>query len=207
MVLGMITDDLDKALYPLGLQRLGDCADGMDTITLIGPDEPRFWEVFCRSPEYRDNRPDPMDRWSKRVLTQIARTHQAEPVFPFGGPPFAPFFPWAVNSKQNWASPIGFLVHAEAGLFVSFRGALRSAGPTAPPALSKPCDSCKQPCTTACPVHAFADGYDVETCKAHVTSAAGQDCRTGGCLARRACPVGQGNRVSAQAAFHMESFL
>lgn len=207
MVMQMISDDLDKALHPLGLRRLGACADGTDTITLIGPDEPRFWDIFCNSPEYHDGHTDPLDRWSKRVLTQISEAFQAEPLFPFGGPPFAPFFTWAVNSGQSWGSPIGFLVHAEAGLFVSFRGALRSAGMARTTTVSKPCDSCAQPCVTACPVDAFVDGYDVGACKTHVKSDAGQDCRTGGCLARRACPIGQGNRFPAQAAFHMESFL
>lgn len=198
---------LDDFLREYGLRALGDCPDGGDTITLIGPDEPRFWGIFTASPEYRDGAPDPLDRWSRRVLTDIADEMEAEPLFPFGGPPYAPFFTWAVQSGRFWASPIGFLVHDAAGLFVSFRGALRRKGQTEPTAAEKPCTTCAQPCATACPVSAFDDGYDVAACKAHVMSAAGADCRTGGCLARRACPVGEGLRLPAQAAFHMEAFL
>lgn len=191
----------------MGLQHLGDCADGTSTISLIGPDEPRFWPIFEASTEYLDGARDPLDRWSKRVIGKIAQDLDAEALFPFGGPPYAPFFTWATASGRFWASPIDFLVHDEAGLFVSFRGALRWTKPAQDSTALQPCLTCPQPCKTACPVDAFDDGYDVAACKAHVTSDAGLACRTGGCLARRACPVGQGVRLSAQAAFHMEAFL
>jgi hypothetical protein len=53
-----------------------------------------------------------------------------------------------------------------------------------------------------------ADGYDVAACAAHLKSAAGADCMTGGCLARRACPVGAEHRHAPdQAAFTMRAFL
>lgn len=204
----METDDLDIALHPFGLRQMGDFPEGARTTTLIGPDEPRFWPIFCQSAEYTDGKAHPMDRWSRRIITQIATTMNAEPVFPFGGPPYEPFYTWAVQSGRFWPSPIGFLVHDEAGLFASFRGAIRWQ--TTPKAVhsTKPCNTCNDtPCLSACPVGAFDDGYDVAACKAHVISDAGAQCRTAGCLARRACPVGQGNRLPAQAAFHMEAFL
>jgi hypothetical protein len=198
---------LETHLAPLGLRRLGDCPDGDMTISLIGPDEPRFWTIFTASPEYQDDAPAPMDRWSKRVITDIATTLDAQALFPFGGPPFAPFFTWAKTSGRFWASPIGFLVHDDAGLFTSFRGALRWSKPALIGTGAKPCDTCAQPCATACPVGAFDDGYDVAACKAHVASDAGIACRTRGCLARSSCPVGKGTRLPAQSAFHMEAFL
>ena len=68
----MATDRLAPLLAPLGLRGLGDCRDGDDTITLIGPDEPRFWAIFTQSDEYRDGAPDPMDRWSRRVISAVA---------------------------------------------------------------------------------------------------------------------------------------
>ncbi|EBA11946.1 hypothetical protein [Roseobacter sp. CCS2] len=203
----MTRDDLSNALFPFGLQPLGDCPDGADTITLIGPDEPRFWPIFCESPEYGDGGPDPMDRWSFRVITGVADTLNADPLFPFGGPPYAPFFTWATQTGRFWASPIGFLVHDETGLFASFRGALRWQTSPDIGGNPQPCLTCAKPCATACPVGAFDNSYDVAACKAHVASPAGTACRTAGCLARRACPVGQGTRLPAQAAFHMEAFL
>jgi len=203
-----MTDPLTLLLAPLGLRRLGDCPDAGDTTTtLIGPDEPAFWRVFQSSGEYQSGQPDPMDRWSRRVIGKVAAQLNAEALFPFGGPHFAPFFTWAKASGRFWASPIGFLVHDEAGLLVSFRGAIRWTRPAESPVATRPCVTCAQPCADACPVGAFNDGYDVAACKAHVLSAAGTDCRSGGCIARRACPVGKGNRLPAQAAFHMEAFL
>jgi len=199
--------NIAAVLRPLGLQHLGDCADGTSTISLIGPDEPRFWPIFTASTEYQDGRDNPLDRWSQRVIGKVAQDCGAEALFPFGGPPYAPFFTWAKRSGRFWASPIDFLVHDEAGLFVSFRGALRWAVPAQEGKVPQPCMTCAQPCKTACPVGAFDDGYNVADCKAHVTSDAGHDCRANGCLARRACPVGQGVRLPEQAAFHMEAFL
>ena len=203
----MTCDVLSDALFPLGLQRLGDCPDGAETITLIGPDEPRFWPHFCNSPEYLDGEPEPMDRWSRRVIGDVAAALNAEPLFPFGGPPFAPFFTWAIQTGRFWPSPIGFLVHDQAGLFASFRGAIRWRTEPLPTTTEQQCTTCAKPCATACPVGAFDDGYDVTACRTHVASDAGTTCRTKGCLARSACPVGQGTRLPAQAAFHMEAFL
>ena len=36
------------------------------TILLIGPEEPYFWDVFKKSREYKDNKENPLDRWSKK---------------------------------------------------------------------------------------------------------------------------------------------
>lgn len=203
-----MADALDNALAPLGLRALGDCPDEGSTITLIGPDEPAFWGIFHESPEYHDGAPDPLDRWSARVLGAVAKELGAEALFPFGGPPYAPFFTWAKQTGRFWASPIDFLVHDETGLFVSFRGAIRWQAEPQPGTGPNPCPTCMgQPCASACPVGAFDNGYDVAACKAHVASDAGTTCRSSGCLARRACPVGQGTRLPAQAAFHMEAFL
>ncbi|SFR96934.1 ferredoxin [Yoonia litorea] len=198
---------LSSLLDPLGLRVLGELSEDQNTITLLGPDEPAFWAIFTQSTEYQDGAPDPMDRWSLRVIGDLAETLGAEPLFPFGGPPYAPFYSWAVASGRFWPSPIGFLVHDDAGLFASFRGALRWNQPVSAGETTQPCQQCHAPCKTACPVDAFADGYDVDACKAYVRSSEGRDCRINGCLARRACPVGAGKRLAAQSAFHMEAFL
>ena len=205
---------MQQDLSGTGLRVLGQCAagpaDGLagpSAVVLLGPDEPAFWPVFAASPEARDGAPDPLDRWSQRVIDGVANDCGAEAIYPFGGPPFLPFQTFATRSGQAWASPIRFLVHADLGLWVSFRGALVFAGGTGPLApAERPCDACSAPCATACPVDAFADGYDVAACKRHINSPAGADCIARGCRARRACPVGAGLRMPAQAAFHMEAF-
>lgn len=205
---------LTSALATEALIPLGHCpvepADniGTGTIVLVGPDEPRFWATFTASPEYQDGAANPLDRWSRRVVSDIAQAQDAAPLFPFGGPPYLPFYTWALRTGRFWASPIGFLVHDQAGLFASFRGAILLTEEIAASPSAKPCNNCSdQPCALACPVEAFADGYDVTACKTHLASASGTDCMTQGCRARRACPIGQGNRLPAQAAFHMDAFL
>ena len=196
-----------------GLRVLGTCAgsraDGLardGLVVLLGPDEPGFWGVFSASAEAQDGARDPLDRWSRRVIGALADTCGGDAIFPFGGPPYLPFQTFATRSGLSWPSPIRFLVHADTGLWVSFRGALVIDGAAPSVAASRPCDTCAAPCTTACPVDAFADGYDVAACKAHINSPTGTDCINLGCRARRACPVGAGLRLPAQAAFHMEAF-
>jgi ferredoxin len=178
------------------------------TLFLLGPG-PDFWHHFAQSPEMRDGHPDPLDRWSRRVVTRIAEVVGARPLFPFGEPPFHPFFSWATRTGRIWQSPVNFLVHAEQGLWVSFRGALAFEGMLdLPPTMERPCDSCPdQPCRTACPVSALTpEGYDVAACKDYLRD--GAECMDTGCAVRAACPVSQSfARDPRQSAFHMKAFL
>ncbi len=180
------------------------------TIILLGPKEPGFWAHFTASAEYQDGQRDPIDRWSMRVISQIANEIGAEPRFPFAGPPYHPFIAWAKATGRTWDSPAGMLVHDVAGLFVSFRGALRLRRKLAfPPAATKPCDNClAQPCLSACPVGALGrDGYDVNACHGYLGTPAGLDCMSNGCKARRACPVSQSyGRLAEQSSHHMRYF-
>ena len=193
------------------LSVMGGLHEAGGTLMLLGPGR-GFWDHFRTSPEMRDGAPDPVDRWSVRVIGAMAATLGAEAVFPFGGPPYQPFLRWAMQTGRAWQSPAGMLVHDEAGLMVSYRGALHWPGQIAlpaPPAAS-PCATCvDKPCMSACPVDALSaeTGYDVAACHGYLDTDAGQDCMTGGCLARRACPVSQRfDRDPAQSALHMRSF-
>ena len=185
--------------------------EGCKTLLLFGPDEPGFWAQFTASQEYADPAPDPLDRWSKRVLSALAAAWGGQAVFPYDGPPYAPFLRWATRSDRCWPSPVGLLVHAQAGLMISFRGAVALPDQLPLPDVeTRPCDACTAPCVTACPVRAMGrdQAYDVAACRAHVSSAAGRDCRNGGCQVRRACPVSVTlERAPEQAAFHMAAFL
>lgn len=200
-----------EALSVSGHVALSDADEvpGAATLLLLSPREPEFWPVFTASPEYGDGAPDPLDRWSNRVITPLAERFGGQALFPFGGPPWHPFIGWALRSGRAWHAPVGLLVHQEAGLFISYRGAIalpdRHDLPRA--AAVRPCETCAQPCRTACPVSAFeGDGYDVAACKGWLDRPEGAACRTGGCLVRRACPVGAGARDPAQSAFHMTAF-
>ena len=185
--------------------------EGTGTILLLGPDEPAFWEVFTNGAEYADGRPDPLNRWSERVVGQIAELFGGTALYPFGGPPWPPFMRFGEAAADLHASPVGLIVHPEAGLWASFRGALALPMRIELPApRPSPCPTCEgQPCRTACPVEALTpEGYDVPACQAYVLSPEGEHCRTRGCAVRRACPVSQAwGRTDAQAAFHMEAFL
>lgn len=183
-------------------------APDLRSVILLAPDEPAFWPHFTASPEYGDGAPAPLDRWSRRIIGKIACDLGAKAVFPFGGPPWRPFPRWALRSGQVWTSPVGLLVDAHMGLFVSFRGAIALREAVAPPAGTNPCNTCAgQPCRSACPVGALtAAGYDVPTCHAHLDQPEGADCQTRGCAVRRACPVGLTRRLPAQSAFHMKAF-
>ena len=181
---------------------------GTGTLALLAPG-PAFWDVLQASPEGQDGAPDPVDRWSLRVVTGLADILGATPLFPFGGPPYQPFIRWAQKSGRIHKSPVTLLVHDVQGLMISFRGALALADriDLPPPPLS-PCLICPAPCETACPVDALSeDGYDTARCHAFLDSPEGADCLTQGCRARRACPVSQSfPRAPAQSAHHMAHF-
>ncbi|MFN3209208.1 MAG: ferredoxin [Roseovarius sp.] len=186
-----------------------DTPEGVRTLVLLGPLEPGFWPTFITSPEYKDAEPDPLDRWSLRVIDGLAHDLGATAFYPFGGPPYQPFIAWARASGRAHLSPVGLLVHDTAGLMISYRGALgfeqRIDAPPPPP---NPCDTCaSQPCVAACPVDAFSGGhYDVPACKADLDRP-GNDCISRGCAVRRACPVSQSYaRLETQSAFHMRAF-
>ena len=170
------------------------------------------WPTFTESPEYGDGKPHPLDRWSYRVVNELARQIGAKPYFPFTAP-LMPFIRWAQKAEPVHPSEIGMMIHPEFGLWRAWRGALafdrimdlppRDDAPS-------PCETCaEKPCLSACPVNAMRGGgsYDVATCITHIRTDAGKDCMSGGCLARRACPVGKSYQYAPeQAAFHMRSF-
>jgi hypothetical protein len=185
---------------------------GLAAIVLIGAAGARGWQAFAASSEARDGFPDPLDRWSRRIIDDLALETGARPLYPFGGPPHWPFQRWAMRAEPVFASPLGMLIHPDHGLWHSYRGALAFTPPIAispREERASPCETCQtRPCLGACPVGAFAVGrYDVAACAAHLREV-GNACMDGGCLARRACPVGAEHAHAAeQARFHMRAFL
>ena len=184
--------------------------EGIETLVMLGPREPGFWACFTQSAEYRDTHPDPMDRWSRRIIDGLAKDLGAQAYYPFGTSPPHPFYTWAKATGRAWSSPVQFLVHDVAGLWLSYRGALGFATPLDLPSApaNSPCRQCAQPCATACPVGALSrSGYDVPSCHAYLDQPGGQSCMTGGCAVRAACPVSRDyGRSPDQSAFHMRQF-
>jgi hypothetical protein len=176
-------------------------------VVLIGNAGPEMFQRFrstCRAAE------DSLDEWCREVIGKMAVEVCAKAVFPFDKPP-APFLRWARRGGATHQSPLGFNIHADFGLWHAYRAALIfGAEFDIPPIKSiSPCETCQsKPCLSACPVNAF-DGtsYEVNSCVDHIVSPKGTDCMSGGCLARRACPVGRAYAyVPAQMQFHMIAF-
>ncbi|MCV6587092.1 MAG: ferredoxin [Marinibacterium sp.] len=214
----MTPDAIAAALAPHGLMIMGVAhpqQDGITSALIVGMDR-GAWPAFTAAPEYRDGAPDPLDRWSKRLLGAIAQDHGLGAVYPSDGPPYPPVIAWALASGRFWQSPAGMMVHDVAGLMISIRGVLTSPAPLrAPPSDQSlgqpPCDRCAAaPCRSTCPVDALdrEAGYDVPACTAHLATPQGTDCLTQGCRARRACPISQAfGRQPDQSAFHMKAFF
>jgi len=185
---------------------------GVPTVILIGNAGSGFWPAFRASQEYRDGRPDPLDRWSERVISGLGRRLDAHAVFPFKGPPYYPFQKWARRGEALFPSPLGILIHREYGLWHAYRGALivnrRLPGLPARVDAESPCLSCDaQPCLHACPVDAFrAGGFDADGCAAHLSGA--NECTENGCRARLACPAGKAfEYMREEHRFHLAAFL
>jgi hypothetical protein len=216
---------IEAALGARGLTLRGgfhpEAADGVPalddgrpaaTLMLAGNAGPAMWRAFAASPEF-GAAPDPLNRWSTRVLTELAGPWGARALFPFGGPPHLPFVAWAKRAEPVAESPLGMLIHPEYGLWHAYRGALAFAETLDLPPRDqrpRPCDTCAgRPCLSACPVEAFSEsGYDTAGCTGHISVPAGADCMEKACGARRACPVGRDYTYEpAQARFHMAHFL
>ena len=217
----MTLADIREAIEAQGLTWRGafcpeddDCQEfgEIGTLVLAGFVGRGNWPAFRASPESGDDQPDPLDRWSRRIIGGLADALRARAIFPFDGPPWAPFQRWALKAEPLYASPLGMLIHPDWGLWHAWRGALAFDERFALPGRDirpSPCDSCiEKPCLGACPVSAFSSsGYDLHACLAHIDSPAGADCMELGCRARRACPVGAQHRHDPdEALFHMTAF-
>jgi hypothetical protein len=215
----MILDVIASAVAPVGFVTRGGFhpapADGVPenpgTLVMIGNTGPAMWEAFRAAvPEPAGS--DPLDDWTREVLTGVARSFGATALFPFDGPPYLPFQRWAMRAEAVFPSPIGPLIHPVFGLWHAYRGALlftEHIPLPAPVPVTSPCDGCAaKPCLSTCPVSALAPGrYNVPACVAFLDGSSGAGCLSLGCAARRACPVGRDYVYDpAQAGFHMAHF-
>ena len=214
---GWVFPDITAVAMPSG--------DGVaSAICLVGHTGGGFWPVFEAWWEKHPGIGDPLDTWSKTVITPLAEAAGGEAVFP-SDRPWQPFQQWAMAAEGLKPSPLGMLIHPDFGLWHGYRGAIlfgdramadpalaevRLAALDARDAKPHPCDSCAgKPCLSACPVNAFGPaGLDVLSCRAWLKTEPGRKgCMTSGCLARDACPVGRAHRHGdAQIRFHMTAY-
>ena len=218
----MDLDEIERSMQEAGLSPRGAFhptpGDGapplatnvpVRTVVLAGNAGPQMWRTFDAA---RAGGGMTLDEWSARVLGELAGRLGARAVFPFQRP-YLPFQRWAMRAEACYPSPLGLLIHPDYGLWHGYRGALLFAAAIAlppPDRRASPCASCAdRPCLGACPVRAF-DGrvYDLAACAGHLARTPEPACMDIGCLARHACPIGQGYRYApAQARFHMRAFL
>ena len=182
------------------------------TLILVGNVGSSVWEPFAAA-GFIGRTENPLDDWSREVVSKLGHELGAEPLFPFGGPPFLPFIRWALRADTVWPSVMGPLIHPRYGLWHAYRGALsfpeRFDLPPRDRAAGRPCDECRErPCLSPCPVGAVREGaFDGGACANWLMDRPRCECREAGCLARRACPVGRAHVYRpAHAAFHMTAF-
>jgi hypothetical protein len=222
------TSDLEGKLQVFGLHLRGVVklssgevrafdfdADEIASIALVGNRGSSYWPVFERSVEYLDGRPHPLDRWSRRIGEQLADELGATAIFPFEGPPYAPFQQWAKRAESLHQSPMGMMIHPQYGLWHSYRfgllmPAVADTQDEQAMAGEDPCQNCAtQPCLNTCPVGALdAGSYQVDSCAGYLKRTKRASCHSEGCMARSACPVGVSYQYdSTQHAFHLSAFL
>jgi hypothetical protein len=223
---------LRGSFAPVAADKLSALPDGQPvaSVWMVGVIGSAFWPHFKASSFYSDGLPDPLDRWSRAIAEELAARWGGMALFPFDGPPYYPFQRWADRAEPTQPSRMMLRIHPEFGLWHAYRFALalpvavHSTEPDTDPAAkpvrqghkvpvrSLPTDLCAncsgQPCLQACPVGAYTgETFLLDACASHLHSSLGADCMQGGCLARRACPVGATLRYTAEhAAFHMQAF-
>ena len=125
-------------------------ADGAapGTVAMVGNVGQRFWSEIQGAPEGKG--PDPIDRWTARVLGGLADGV----LFPFGGPPHHPFQRWARRADPSLSpSPLGILIHPEFGLWHALRGALLYRERLELPAAARPGQPLRRLHGQALPAH------------------------------------------------------
>lgn len=226
-----IRDVVEGALAPQGLHYRGVARfahgvggpllrDGQAAraVVLIGSIGGSLWPAFSawHAGQGSGACADPLDHWSKQLIENLATKTGATAYFP-SDPPYQLFQRWAMSAEGLRASPLGILIHPKFGLWHGYRGALGFAEDISEPEKTPismprhPCDDCAgRPCLAACPVGAItADGFDLTACRKFLASEPGREgCMGKGCLARAACPVGEGFRYPEdQLRFHMEALV
>jgi len=217
----MDSDRPGSLLQSMGLEVFGwfEMFDGPDhlagkTAALIGNRGDAMWQVFCKSEFISDGETNPLDRWTKANIAEIANEIEATALYPFldGRAQYWPFQQWAKAATGLQQSPQGMLIDPEYGLWQAFRAVLVFNEPVEIPKpvdFEHPCDHCvEKPCLATCPVAAISMGrFDANVCIDHVLSERDKICSSKGCVSRNACPVGRKHAYSvAQQAFHMCAF-
>jgi hypothetical protein len=199
----------------LRLASLLDGARGAAGAVVVGSGGRLFFDRFAReAPERGDGAPNPLDRYTRRVATDVARGVLAgrgvahAMYFPFmGSTPALPFQRLGRAAGVGPSSPLGLQVHPAFGPWWAYRALIVvdvALSPAAP--LGDACAGCPAPCVGACPGGAVrTTGFVIPACHTHRLAA--PPCQLS-CAARIACVRGPEHRYSdEQLAFHMRASM
>jgi len=184
---------------------------------VIGSAGPAFFDGFAAAaPERADGRPDPLDRYTRRLVEEGARLALAPLgvayalAFPFLGAargPHVPFQRLGRAAGLPQPGPLGLQIHPVYGPWWAYRALVIVDRELASgPALERPCEGCPAPCVAACPAGApQPTGFVIPACHAHRLVA--EPCRLS-CAARIACIRGPEHRYTDdELAFHMRASM
>jgi hypothetical protein len=200
----------DVAAGPLALD---DLLAGAAGALIVGSGGPTFFDRFDAGPEAVDGVPNPLDRYTERVVTGAARdllaprgsAHAVH--FPFGVRPLIPFQRLGRAAGLGGPGPLGLQIHPTFGPWWAYRAliVLDRPLPAAPPT-GDGCAGCDAPCVAACPAGAVArTGFDIVSCQARRLVA--EPCRLS-CVARITCVRGPEHRYrDEELAFHMRASM
>jgi epoxyqueuosine reductase QueG len=195
--------------------RLDRLLPGARAALVVGSGGPAFFDRFAReAAEAHDGAPNPLDRFTMRVVNAAVADALARPVvahstyFPFTtSQPLIPFQRLGRAAGLGGPGPLGLQIHPVFGPWWAYRALVvvdRELPPA--PAPGDGCAGCDAPCVTACPAGAVAvTGFDVPACHARRLSV--DACRLS-CAARIACVRGPEHHYSdRQLAFHMAASM
>jgi ferredoxin len=180
---------------------------------IVGSGGSAFFDRFDSGPEAVDGAPNPLDRYTERVVTRAARDALAPRAsahsvhFPFGLRPRIPFQRLGRAAGLGGPGPLGLQIHPTFGPWWAYRALIVVDQPlplAAPP--GDGCAGCDAPCVAACPAGAVArGGFQIIAC--HARRLVAEPCLLS-CAARIACVRGPEHRYrDEELAFHMRASM
>lgn len=215
----LAADAFDDACAPVSSLRLRQLLPTGRSAVLIGSGGRDFFERFVAETSGGDGAPNPLDRFTRRTVTEVVGAVMASApsgvayrvLFPFvgesPGTPVIPFQRLGRAAGLGGPGPLALQIHPEFGPWWAYRALLlldQELPPTDP--VGDGCAGCDAPCVAACPAHAVqTTGFVLDAC--HDRRLAAAACRES-CAARIRCVRGPQHRYSeSQLAFFMRASM